>query len=256
MRRIIASCLLWSSLCATAQVSIDKPVVLDGASDAQRQVEGLAPALAPAAAQSAQVEAAGTHKYAQATNTWQVDLPSLTGAPAAGTQIVVQVPATPGTGAVQLLVNGTGPYAVLLRPNDPFFAENAANTPMLSLVYDGTAFQVLNGTGRTRRDCPADMIAVNSQYCIEFTDRDTVSFFEAARICALDNKRLCTWGEWHGACNIRTQLGLQEMTDNWEYTDDSANENNSIRIAGPSCTQAAAWYVYNEYQRFRCCYTR
>ncbi len=245
---------------SSAQVRINKPLVLTGAGEADRQVTGLAPSTLPGAAQSAQVEQAGAFRYAdaQAGTSWQVNVPSLNGAPGAGTQLMVGIPATPGNGALQLAVNGQGPYTVLDAPGTPLLAENTAALKILSLVFDGTAFHLLNGATQRRRDCPSGTVTVNEQYCIEPLERDTTDWYEAARTCIAANLRLCSWGEWHNACNIAATLGLTNMVGDWEWTDDSANEDEVVRTVGAgSCTQATTWYATgNAERRFRCCYSR
>ncbi len=260
MRALITATVATCAFMASAQVLIDKPVVLDGASDAQRQLKGLAPSQAQQAAQSAVVEQGGAHRFSAAGSgpVWQVDLPSLAGVPAPGTQMVVAVPGTPGTGTVWLTVNGQGPYTIIDAPGDTLLAESVSTLPMLSLVFDGNAFHLLNGATHRRRDCPEGMVTVNSQYCIEPSERDTSNWFEAARICVAENKRLCGWGEWYNACTNAAVLGLATMIGNWEWTDDSANEDECVRIAGyATCTQATAWFASgNAEQHFRCCYSR
>ncbi|MBK6831567.1 MAG: hypothetical protein IPG92_12895 [Flavobacteriales bacterium] len=69
--------------------------------------------------------------------------------------------------------------------------------------------------------------------------------------------RLCTWGEWHNGCNKATQLGIQNTVGNWEWTNDTANEDCCVRLIGySSCAQSGPWGVNNTPQYFRCCFTR
>ena len=240
------------------QVHVDKPIILTGNTPTSRQFEGIDPTVIPAEAQSATVEQSNAHRLALAGAgpVWSGAITGLDGAPTAGTNIVVVPPAAPGSGVVYLSVNGAGPFAVLTRPGTPLLAETLNGMTPLSLVFDGADFHLMNGGAHLLRDCPPGMLAVTRQFCVEQDERPPVSFYEAARICALDNKRLCSWGEWYDACQRRVELGLLNMNNNWEYVDDTANEDLSVRIVGPSCGQCGAWYVSNPYQAYRCCSTR
>ena len=240
------------------QVHVDKPIILTGDTPASRQIEGISPTTNSAEAQSAAVEQSNAHRVTVAGvgPAWSVVISGLDGAPTAGTNIVVVPPNAPGSGAVSLSVNGAGPYAVLTGPGAPLLAEALSGMAPLSLVYDGADFHLMNGGAHLLRDCPPGMLAVTSQFCVEQDERPPVSFYEAARICTLDNKRLCSWGEWYDACQRRVELGLLNMNNNWEYVDDTSNEDLSVRVVGPSCAQCGSWYVSNAYQSYRCCSTR
>jgi len=258
MRTFILLSLIACAGLSTAQVRIDQPLVLGGATAAERQVTGLDPSLSPGATNTAAVEQSGAHRYATATTTWEVNIPSLSAPPAPGTQIVIGVPEIPGSGAVLLTVNDQGPYVVFDTPGDTLKASAAVNRPLLSLVFDGTAFHLLNGPTHVRRDCPSGLVAVNSQYCIEPNERDSTDWYEAARTCVAQGLSLCGWGEWHGACSLAATLGLFNMTGDWEWTDDSANEDEVVRIVGDSnCAQGSTWPATgNAGRKFRCCYKR
>ena len=260
MKQLYSSILAWSAVVTCfGQVTIDRPIVLTGTIETQRQVLGLPPLLTGTAANTAEVEQKGIHRYAVAVGgtVWQVDLPALAGAPAAGTQIMLSTVDNASMGPVQLLVNGLGPYDIIWFPGAPLLQEDVPAIPVLSLVFDGTAFQVLNGKPRSRRECPAGTVAVNEQFCMEIAERDTTSWFTAAQTCIAASMRLCTWGEWHNGCNKATQLGIQNTVGNWEWTNDTANEDCCVRIIGfSSCAQSGTWGVNNTPQYFRCCFTR
>ena len=93
-RAIHGAILLQLSLGSMAQVVIDKPVVLTGSGDDQRQVTGLPHVTTPGALLTAGMEQSGAHRYAVALPgaSWSVDLPGLEQAPAPGTAIVVAAP--------------------------------------------------------------------------------------------------------------------------------------------------------------------
>lgn len=259
MRRHVShiTCLLFA-VSVHGQVMVDKPIVLDGATPQQRQVNGILPSIDPNWPLTAGTEQSGAHRTATVAsgNNWQITLPSLQGSPGAGTHIVLLAPNQAGTGPVQLTVNADGPYPVLIAPGSALLADQVSGMPTLSLVFDGVAFQVMNGRAHERRTCPAGMVAVSDQYCIDIAQQDTTDFFAAGTACVAQNKRLCSWGEWYGACQQTATLSLQNMTDNWEWTGDAANEDNGVRIVGPTCSSAGTWSVINAPQCYRCCYTR
>ncbi|HRH38604.1 MAG TPA: hypothetical protein PK760_09675 [Flavobacteriales bacterium] len=242
-----------------AQVRVDKPIILNGASDTQRQLNGLTTTTAASSVINAEQQLAGQHRTTQATQatTWSIDLPALTAAPTAGTQIMVQAPASPSAGPLLIQVNGSGSYAVLIDANDTLNVGTTSDAPLLSLVFDGNAFRLMNGRAHARRSCPSDMVAVNGELCIDVAKSDSLDWYEAGRLCVNADKRLCTWGEWHAACTQAALLGLQQMIGEWEWTNNAANEDGWVRSAGgASCTTAGTLDAVQVHARFRCCMTR
>ncbi|MCC6937026.1 MAG: hypothetical protein IT226_02280 [Flavobacteriales bacterium] len=250
------------ALCAfalQAQVRVDRPVELVGSSGTQRQVLGLAPASDPGDALDAATEQGGGHRFATTVTgiQWNVQLPGLSGEPSAGTELNVRTP-TIAPGDVSVTVNGFGPYAVEISPGVPLLGDQLTEGTMASLVFEGNHFQLLNGPTHVRRTCPAGMVAVGDQFCIEQTEREMTDFFTAAVNCAMDNRRLCTWGEWAAACTRRVELDLYTMVGNWEWTNSSANEDQSVRVVGYlSCTTGGTRLATDAvFAVSRCCYSR
>lgn len=244
-----------------AQVSIDRPLQLTGPDGAQRQVLGLPPSTEGSAALSATVEGNGQHRLASATTNggvWHADLPTLTGSLTAGTNILVATP-SPSPNNVLLEVNDQPGAPVLVAPGIFLAGDAYPEGTLLSLVYDGSSFHVMNGHANARKPCPSDMIAVNGDYCIEPTERPASNFFDASLACISADRRLCSWGEFVGACLFATQLGLVGMTGNWEWTRDSANEVGVVRMGFQSSCQTASTRVATETTLpivSRCCYSR
>lgn len=246
------------ALGATAQVRVDKRVDLTGPAPSARQVIGLDPAQSPQHALDAATDQAGFAHWAGDGSgaTWSVPLPALQGGPVAGTAITVRT-AAPQAGAVSLLVNGNGPYPVLLGPGTPLDGMNVPAGTMLALVFDGNAFQVANGAAFRHRDCPTGLVAVNSQYCIEPEERPASDWYASARNCVQDGLRLCTWSEWEQACLRRQELGLSNMVGNWEWSNNTMNEDLFARMMGTnSCTHAGGRIATDNTVSSRCCYTR
>lgn len=59
-------------------------------------------------------------------------------------------------------------------------------------------------------------------YCIEINERAAIHWDEARHTCLQLNKRLPEPGEFKFACTRRTQLGLQNMTNNKEWASNFA----------------------------------
>ena len=244
---------------AIGQVVSDRPLILTAPFPEDRQVTGLPDSETSDAVLTSTTERRGGYRLVAPTggNVWSIDLDALTTAPPAGTQLVVLAP-TPTSGDVDLLVNGHGPYPLLasvgVRADGAEIPEGTA----LSVVMDGTGFQIMNTNVRPRRPCPDGTVAVNSRYCIETTEHSAVDFFVAATTCGSQGMRLCEWGEFLIACQRAAALGLTGPTNNWEWSNDASNENNCARVVGASsCLSAGNSFVSDSIDRsFRCCYTR
>ena len=246
-------------LCISAQVRVDRSIELNGATDADRQVIGLAPPGAPGALQTAGMEQANSHRTATPTAgpVWSVSLPLLSGPPVAGTHIVVKTPA-PTNGPVSILLNGNGPYAVVANVTEAVMGGSISEGTMLSLVHDGTAFQLMNGSGYARRPCPSGTSAVNEQFCIELIEHASSDFYQAILTCGASGMRLCSWGEFSVACLNAASNGALNMTNNWEWCGDFSNENSSARVAGMNACMASgnSIIVQSIPRNFHCCWSR
>lgn len=241
-----------------AQVRVDKPIVLTGISDVARQVEGLPASNQPTAAIAAGTEQANAHRTAVVTAgpEWSTEVEGLNGAPTAGTHLVLQGDASTIEGALRISVNGSGPYHILQSIGDTLTGAEASALPLLSVVFDGTDFHLMNNPAAALRPCPNGTVAVGSQFCIEPNERAATDYFTAARTCISANRRLCGWGELHYACAQASTLGITGTTNNWEWTNDTCNEDQSIRAIGNgSCTQSTCLSLTLN-NAYRCCFTR
>lgn len=130
----------------------------------------------------------------------------------------------------------------------------------MNVVFDGTAFQLINARRMDRKPCPPGSVDVNGQYCIETAERDSLTYEIAAVACADAGMRMCTWGQWYAACTQAGTLGLENMTGNWEWTNSAANGDLSVRTVGVnSCTISgiAQGFGTDAFPRtFRCCLNR
>ena len=240
-----------------AQVRVDKSLHLLG-EGAERRVSGLAPATEPEQAIDAGTLQHGGSLFAEPTagNAWAVQLPALGDTPVAGSLIVLRVPEGQ-TGPINVQVNAA-PSLPLFRGGEPVDAADLAPGGLLSVIHTGTTYQVINGSSDVLRTCPPGMVAVNEQFCIETVERTPSDFFEAAVTCASSGRRLCSWAEFYTACTRELALGLATMTNNWEWTNNTSNEDNSARIVGLNgCITAANWMSTGSSDiAHRCCYTR
>lgn len=258
MRGLAAISTFAFTLATSAQVRVDKRIELTGPTPSARQVNGLDSAQAPLDALDAATNQAGTAHWAGEGSgaSWSVLIPALQGVPAAGTAITVRT-AAPQPGSVSVLLNGNGPYPVVLGPGAPLDGLLAPEGSLLSLVFDGDAFHVTNGATHRLRDCPSGLVPVNSQYCVETQERGTTDWYAAARNCAEDGLRLCTWSEWEQACLRRQELGLANMVGNWEWSNNTMNEDLYARVIGTnSCTHAGGRIATDNTVYSRCCFTR
>lgn len=250
--------LYWAIGLTHGQVQVDQVIYLEGGTPAERQLHGLSESTLPQAVLTAGVEGAGTHRFATATEgpLWTVDLPSFTGPPVAGLHLLVRSDGA-SAGPLSMNLNGYGPFPITRGPTEALQADDVPLGTVLSLVFDGTSFQLMNGTAHRKRDCPSGMIQASSQFCIEQTERDSVEFFDAAMDCSQQGLRLCTWGEFIVACENAATLGVQQMVGNYEWTNNAANEDGGVRVAGNlNCRQAAVVAAVGNPRKFRCCLSR
>lgn len=251
----LACCCL--AACALAQAEVDRPVVLTGGDATARQITGLDSTVAPEAVLIASLEQSGSLRLAAPAQgaIWSVTVPGLSSV-AAGTQLSIAVPSG-ASGPVLLQLNGGSASAVEWEPGLQLEGSGMPEGALLSVVFNGTAWQVMNGVVDRLRECPAGMAAVNDQYCIERAQRAAADFATAALACAAQGLRLCSWGEFVAACQRRTPLGLQLSSSDWEWTGNSANEENNVRVARlANCTASGHRNMTGPAAPSRCCFTR
>lgn len=242
----------------SAQIHIDKPIRLIGVEPSDRRISGLEDRFAPSAALTARVAQEGTALTSGSVvgDQWNITLEALGPSLVDGSFVLVRVPEVSGA-AIFVVLNGAGPYP-LLRDNSPIDASTLIQNTMLSLVYANGAFHVLNGSHDLLRACPEGTVAVNTQFCIEPQERGGGDYFQAGLGCASAGLRLCTWGEFVAGCGQSLSLGLVAMTNNWEWTASTSNEDNSARIAGSGSCMAAgnSLSTGSTARPYRCCFTR
>jgi hypothetical protein len=99
---------------------------------------------------------------------------------------------------------------------------------------------------------------VNELYCIETQQHDTLEFPAAADACGSLGMKLCSWAQFYTACVNASQLGLTDMVGDWEWADDAANSDTSVRVMGQaSCSHISVTVGWGVIARnFHCCFKR
>lgn len=123
-------------------------------------------------------------------------------------------------------------------------------------LSDGGGYVVLDNL--SSNGCPIGSVAVNEEYCIEIDETSGYNWANALRRCAENNGHLCSPAEWVYACQIKNQLGLLNMTNNFEWINDATSDiNNDFFQAGLNgCTEFSHNGQYEMSYRHRCCYSR
>ncbi len=257
-RTLLLPLLLCSGL-LQAQLRVDAPIVLDGAQPGHRQVVGLADAIAPQHALNVRTLRDAPYRYAEVTDGsgWTVELDPGAGALTAGTTLLLQTTVA-NSGALTITVNGQGPYSVSRGPGLALRAGDIVAGATVHVVFDGTEFQLISGRRRAPRACPSGSVAVNDEYCIDTGRRGAGLLDSASVVCGDLNGQLCSWGQWYAACLRATELGLTNMTGQWEWANSAANADGSARTMGyASCTHAGLGLAFGTTSyNYRCCYRR
>ena len=110
------------------------------------------------------------------------------------------------------------------------------------------------------KTCPSGFVVVNSRYCIEGNERPVEQWYAANVVCNDLGGRLCNKGEWHYACNKTSSLGLLNMTNNWEWTDDKDDigdtYHDTYATSGSGSCTAFQYDGVAIFNRYRCCFDR
>jgi hypothetical protein len=242
-----------------SQVLVDKPVMLEGANDASRQVSGLRNADSEGDALNARSLQYGAYQYAEVLggDEWLAAFSPSTSSLFTGMRLILRVQ-NGSTGPATLNVDGLGAVPVRKDGSRPLEAGDIAPGETVSLVFDGGVFQLISSRRMDRKPCPPGTAAVGELYCIELQEHDSTDYPTAAIICGSQNMQLCSWAQWYVGCTRATELGLQNMIGNWEWTNSPANSDIQARVVGQSsCTQAATtngWDLVGRW--FHCCYRR
>lgn len=149
MKHVFASLFLAGAACAaTAQIEVDKPIELTG-TGANAKITGIDDVSAPKDAVSAEVIQANSLNYAGAAgaaNAYTVALAPAIAAYQAGQLFSFKANAN-NTGAATVNVNGLGAIAIKKNGDADLAADDIKNGQVVTVVYDGTNFQMVSQLG-------------------------------------------------------------------------------------------------------------
>ena len=162
------------------------------------------------------------------------------------------ISAITNTGAVHVQLQNL-PFVQVLKP-DGLPLDSAEIIPglPLTMVYSDSAFRIISSVNSY---CPANTYAINENTCIETEERAPSTFWLAVKTCGDEGGHLCNWNEWYVACFENPGLILN-TTNNWEWIDDAANNQNEAKLVGNGGCEAGTHVVTTSSFSFRCCYSK
>lgn len=247
---------------AYAQLELPVHLELNGTSEAERQVSGLADPTNLDAAVSA--EAARSQVLTSATTTGTSTLIGTlqpNPGPVVAGMLVTLIPQETNVTGAQLSLNGTGPFPIVKWGNVPVDSADLTVGVPNRLVFDGTHFQLIHWNARP---CAAGTMAGSALYCIDEAPLATGTFYDAATTCSTRGGRLCSFNEWSSAC--RRNPSFLPSVAGYEWIEDAANNPNDAKLVGqgyngPDIMEGVACeYGWTTaplgVHRYRCCYNR
>jgi len=262
MRSGVACVAFFVAQIGAAQLEVPVRIIMDGAQAQDRQVIGLADPVGRDAAVSVDALRAGSVSFVHVTGTEALvgDLFPTPLAYTAGMAITI-VPTDANDANAQLDLNSLGQRQIVKWGQLPL--DSADLTPGLAvrLVYDGTKFLLLSNS---YRPCPSGFSSVSGTSCISDSVVSIGTLLEAASACEALGARLCSVGEWIGAC--RNSPGFLGTLSALEWVDDGANNAADGKVVGTGSSGVAAVTTFAcEYggssvttipRAYRCCFTR
>lgn len=260
------ACVLWAFAASPSWAQWEVPVriQLEGATDGDRQVSGLAAPTVPDAAVSVNASRGSTTTFTTVVGS-DVLTGDLLPAPSAYSpgMIVTVVPTETNQDSVMLDLNGLGPRLITSRSGLPL---NNADLPAgmpARLIYDGETFRLLSAL---LLPCPSGFYAAGREYCIETESRPDTSFYGSLQVCRSNGTRLCTMGEWVNAC-LSNPAFLGTVL-NFEWVDSAANNGDGAKrvgnggdgtaggATGINCLHGGSVAYSTGIARIRCCANR
>lgn len=260
--KTLLSLILAAPLPVYSQLEMPVRMQLDGPTNEDRQVTGLADPTQTDAALS--VDAVRTGTVNRATTAGSLHLEgSVQPGPfvLSPGQVVTIVPQEANETGADLDLDNTGAHPLVKWGGVPLdSADLTAGTPA-RLVFDGVNWQLLNWNARP---CPTGSKPANAGHCVDTETRGTGTYYEAVAACTDRGGRLCSFGEWSSACR-RDPAFLPTVT-NYEWIEDAANNPNDGKVMGrgyngpdPMEGLACEWGWTQSptiISLYRCCYDR
>jgi hypothetical protein len=256
-----ASCTLITMLFTVslwAQLDVPVRVVLEGADPAQRQVTGLGEPLETSAGVNLSSARGRSTITAPATGSslLAVELSPSPISLQAGLELTI-LPTNAHSAAVQLLVNGAGPYELVKRGDQPLDSADMPIGMPARLVFDGQRFHLLTNAGKP---CRTGFSAATDDHCIADSSLAAQNFREASRQCLLMNAKLCSLSEWAIGC--QRIPGFLATVSQLEWVDHASNSQDQGKLAGVDRLTQAIGCTFGDtdaqtaLRRFRCCMNR
>lgn len=235
-----------------SQVQLDVPLVLTGDS-LQRAVVNLGSPTHSSSAVTVEGSVRDGWSWAQAS--LQDSVISLVTSPpmaAYGEGLLLRFMADQALqGRLYIEVDGLGPVP-LVRPDGlPLALQQLVSGSIAEIVMTDGHFVLLNAP---ESGCPASYTQVNARYCIETTPPTTTGTWPwAANRCADLGGKLCTWGEYVGAC-LLVGAELGNMFTEWEWIDDASNHTHGADQVGRTTCRSQRTALFTVVARARCCH--
>ncbi|MEZ4791283.1 MAG: hypothetical protein R2811_14905 [Flavobacteriales bacterium] len=261
-RSTLQTFLLAAPLTVFSQLDMPVRMQLEGPTNEDRQVNGLADPTQGDAAVSADATRAGVVNRATTTGTLHlVGMVQPEPFELTPGQLVTIVPQEANEAGADLELNSTGSHPLVKWGGLPLDSADLTVGVPARLVFDGVNWQLLNWNARP---CPVGSIPANAGHCVDSETRGTGTYYEAVAACVDRGGRLCSFGEWSSACR-RDPAFLTTVT-NYEWIEDAANNPNDGKVMGrgyngPDVMEGLAcewgWtQAPTIVSLYRCCYDR
>lgn len=242
----------------TAQWDVPVPMVLDGATAADRQVTGsVAPTTPDQGANALTVRQLGTTSgTASGTDALSLSLQPALLSYTPGLLLTL-TPSSANTGATTLDVDGLGARQVLKFTSEPLDSADLDPGVPAMVIYDGASFQLLSATGLA---CPPGFLEVSCDVCVEAVPYGPASWYNAVSQCSLRGLRLCGFADWFKGCSMPG--GFVNSIVEYEWLDNASNDTNHGKRVGlltgtttPDC-YGGGTMIPTGSNNFRCCYSK
>jgi hypothetical protein len=258
---------LFPFFCISQVIRIDDKIIMTGDTQDKRKISNVASAQNEADAINDRMLLSGAINFASATGSADTIHLSIFPLPLAINKGLLLTFVSPisNNGKVVADINGNGIYFELTKKiSESLDSANISAGQVVSMVYDGSNFQIYS---EIKKSCPQGFVKANNEFCITPLEPAPVYFWSAIKNCGNKNARVCSWGEWYYACLKSDELGMSNMTDNFEWLDAGGNSlaisSNTGLMAGDSTcvkinssiTDSTVNTSQANPKPYRCCYS-
>ncbi len=217
-----------STVGSIAQWNVPQRIVMDGDTDTDRRISGLAPPATSHAGMSLQATRDLSTTFGMATGT---DLIEVVIGPGPGSilngMVITIVPTEPNEHAPSLTVNGGAPVALIDRSGNPLdSAALPVGTPV-RLMLTGNGYVLLTPLETI---CPSGHARISANTCIETEPHEAMDFIAANAFCASRQSRLCRFAEWTVGCFAFGWTFGSSLEAEW--VDSAANNASDAKVVG------------------------